>query len=95
MNARYRQKAAALEKERQARNENDAHWHCDMWVYWTQQEVPPKDPRWMPAWLSTHSNLPALARNPNEQREARLAALKDALYDMARRHALRRLNALP
>lgn len=89
---RYKSTAAAFERQRQARDEADAHWHSDSWVYWTQQNVPPKDPRWLPAWLSTHDKLPASARNPKEQREARLDALKDAFYDAARRAALQRFN---
>lgn len=87
--ARYKANIAAVHAAISARNEADAHWHGDMWVYWTQQEVPPQDSRWMPAWLSTHdaSQLLPNAKNPKEQREARLAALKDAFYDEARRKA--------
>jgi hypothetical protein len=93
-----RQRAAltAAHKQIAERNEADVHWHADMWVYWTQQEVPPKDQRWMEAWLSTHSPsqmFPA-ARTPREQREYRAACLKDAFYDSARMTAWRKLYAL-
>jgi len=89
--ARYKATAAALERQRQERNEADPHWHSDSWIYWTQQNVPPADPRWMPAWLSTHDRVPADARNPKEQREHRADELKDAFYDEARKAALRRM----
>ena len=88
---RYKRQAASFERQRQERNEADAHWHSDSWVYWTQQNVPPADQRWMAAWLSTHDRVPAGARNPKEQRERRVDELKDAFYDAARKAALRRV----
>jgi hypothetical protein len=95
MNARERDKLTAAHRALEARNEADAHWHADTYIYWRAQSVPPKDPRWMAAWLSTHSitELFPNARNPREQREYRLAQLKDAYYDSARLAAWRALFA--
>jgi hypothetical protein len=95
MNTRERDKLTAAHRALEARNMADAHWHADTWVYWRSQNVPPRDPRWMEAWLSTHSpsDLFPNARNPREQREYRLAQLKDAYYDSARQLAWRKLFA--
>jgi hypothetical protein len=96
MNARWRAAHTAAHQQNAARKEADAHWHSDMWVYWTQQETPPADQRWMEAWLSTHSpsQLFPRARNPKEQRDYRCACLKDAYYDSARMTAWRKLCSL-
>jgi hypothetical protein len=95
MNARRRAALASAHQQLTERDEADAHWHADTWVYWQAQNVPPKDPRWMEAWLSTHSpsQLFPAARNPKEQREFRAACLKDAFYDSARLTAWRKLFA--
>jgi hypothetical protein len=93
--SRQRDVLSAAHQQLSERDEADEHWHCDMYVYWTQQSVPPKDQRWMEAWLSTHSpsELFPAARNPKEQREFRAACLKDAFYDSARMNAWRMLFA--
>jgi hypothetical protein len=90
---RNRDALTAAHQQLAEKNEADLHWHSDMWVYWTQQEVPPADPRWMEAWLSTHSpsQLFPRARDPKEQREHRAACLRDAFYDSARQAAWRKL----
>jgi hypothetical protein len=91
--SRQRDALRAAHQQLSERDEADEHWHCDMYVYWTQQSVPPKDQRWMEAWLSTHSpsELFPAARDPKEQREYRAACLKDAFYDSARLAAWRML----
>jgi hypothetical protein len=93
--SRQRDALRAAHQQLSERDEADEHWHCDMYVYWTQQSVPPKDQRWMEAWLSTHSpsELFPAARDPKEQREFRAACLKDAFYDSARLAAWRMLFA--
>jgi hypothetical protein len=95
VNARQRAALASAHRQLAARDEADAHWHADSRIYWMQQEVPPRDQRWMEAWLSTHSpsQLFPAARNPKEQREYRAACLKDAFYDSARMAAWRKLFA--
>jgi hypothetical protein len=93
--SRQRDALRAAHQQLSERDEADEHWHCDMYVYWTQQSVPPKDQRWMEAWLSTHSpsELFPAARDPKEQRDFRAACLKDAFYDSARLAAWRMLFA--
>jgi hypothetical protein len=50
-------RAAAMAQAIEVTNRNDSHYELDMWIYWSKQDIPPRDPRWMEAWLQSHPNL--------------------------------------